>query len=68
MTISTPTPPNGTRQEEPHAEDDVGFSALLDSVDCIAIGRVTFDTVGSFGQGAWLYGNKPLVLVRTRDP
>ena len=48
----------------------MGFSALLDSVVCIVMDRVTFDIVVSFvGQGAWPYSitNKPLV-VWTRDP
>jgi len=54
-------------EEEPNTEDDMGFAALLDSVDCIVMGRVTFDTVVSFGQEAWPYGNKPLVIW-TRDP
>lgn len=48
------------------ASDDMGFSAFMDSVDVILMGRKSFDTVVSFGEDMWAYGSKP-VIVWTRS-
>ena len=45
--------------------EDFGFSAFMDSVDALIMGRKTFDQVMTFGQ--WPYGEKP-VIVLSRNP
>lgn len=51
-----PTPPDG---------EDYGWSAFLQGIDAIVMGRSTFETVLSFGR--WPYGEIPvLVLSSTR--
>lgn len=47
--------------QEADASDDMGFSALLASVDGLLMGRCTFETVVGFG--AWPYGALPCVVV-----
>jgi len=47
--------------QDPGATDDMGFSALLASVDGLLMGRCTFETV--LGFGAWPYGTLPCVVV-----
>lgn len=44
------------------ASNDMGFSAFLDSVDTILMGRKSFDKVVSFGEEMWAYGSKPVVV------
>ena len=41
--------------------EDCGFFAFLDSVDCLIMGRNTYEKVLSFGQ--WPYGEKPVTVV-----
>ena len=41
--------------------DDLGYSAFMDSVDVLVMGRNTYETVLSFGQ--WSYGDKPVVVL-----
>ena len=45
--------------------DDHGYHAFMASVDCLLMGRNTFDTALSFGQ--WPFGNTP-VFVLTQRP
>lgn len=53
--------------QDPHDDDDMGFSALLSSVDCIIMGRKTFDKVKSFGEEFWAYKDTP-IIVYSHDP
>jgi dihydrofolate reductase len=46
--------------------DDAGFSALLECVGCLLMGRRTYDVVAAMDL-AWPYGNRP-VLVATHRP
>mmetsp|Transcript_37776 Transcript_37776/g.43151 ORF Transcript_37776/g.43151 Transcript_37776/m.43151 type:complete len:221 (-) Transcript_37776:261-923(-) len=48
-------------------DDGFGFQAFMSSVDCIIMGRVTFDSVLSFGEEMWAYGNKRIIIY-TRNP
>ena len=41
--------------------DDLGFANFMDSVDCLLMGRVTYETVRGFG-GEWPYPKKVFVL------
>ena len=41
--------------------EDCGFFAFLDSVDCLIMGRNTYEKVLSFGQ--WPYGEKSVTVV-----
>lgn len=43
------------------------FDDFLKSMDCMVMGRRTFDVVVGFGQDMWPYGNLP-IKVWTRDP
>ncbi|CAB9505737.1 RibD C-terminal domain [Seminavis robusta] len=50
-------------------EGDMGFAAYLASVDCMVMGRNTFDKVLSFGKDVWPYGTlKVVVWSRTMKP
>ena len=56
----------------PPTEDDtkneyLSFAQLLASVDCMVMGRKTFDKVVSFGKDMWVYG-KLKIIVQSRDP
>lgn len=44
--------------------DDFGFAAFMDSIDALVMGRVTMETVLSFG-GDWPYGKPVYVVSRT---
>lgn len=46
--------------------DDLGFSAFLDKVGALLMGRRTFDVVAGFA-GPWPYGDRPC-LVATHRP
>lgn len=46
--------------------DDLGFSGFMERVDAVVMGRVTFETVVSFG-GGWPYPVPGLVLSSTLD-
>jgi dihydrofolate reductase len=41
--------------------EDCGFSAFMDTVDTLIMGRKTYEKVLSFG--AWPYGGKPVVVL-----
>lgn len=41
--------------------EDCGFSAFMDAVDTLIMGRKTYEKVLSFG--AWPYGGKPVVVL-----
>lgn len=43
------------------AGEDCGFSAFMDSVDTLIMGRKTYEQVLSFGQ--WPYGTTPVVVL-----
>ena len=45
-------------------EDDGGFSALMESIDYLVMGRNTFEKVLAFG--VWPYG-KPVVVLTSRE-
>ncbi len=45
--------------------EDYGYSAFMDSVDVLVMGRNTFDKVLSFGD--WPYGSKPVVVLTSRS-
>jgi len=65
-TSSRPSDDDGDKNSTT-SEEDMGFEAFTDSIDCIIMGRVTFDTVVSFGEDMWAYGDKRIV-VWTRNP
>ena len=41
--------------------EDCGFKEFLDSIDCLVMGRVTFEKVLSFGK--WPYGGKKVIVL-----
>ena len=43
--------------------EDCGFAAHMASVQCILMGRKSFESVLGFGDDAWPYGEKPLVVL-----
>lgn len=43
--------------------EDCGFSAYMQSVDAIAMGRATFEKVCTFPE--WFYGDKPVYVLST---
>ena len=45
-------------------EDDLGFSAFMESIDVLLMGRRTFDQV--HGMGVWPYGPKPVRVLTHR--
>jgi len=45
--------------------EDYGYGQFFDSVDCLVMGRNTFEKVLSFD--AWHYGEKPVVVLTTRS-
>jgi dihydrofolate reductase len=54
--------------EQPTIEgEDHGFQAFLDSVDVLIMGRKSFEKVLSFGEDAWAYGDKRIVVM-SRHP
>ncbi|MBC9251527.1 dihydrofolate reductase [Pseudomonas alcaligenes] len=46
--------------------DDHGYQAFYDGIDALLMGRMTFDTLQSFG-GPWPYPGKPCTVL-TRNP
>jgi dihydrofolate reductase len=44
--------------------EEHGYAAFMASVDCLVIGRHTYDTVLGFDQ--WPYGDKPVFVLTTR--
>ncbi len=44
--------------------DDGGFTAFLQGVDALVMGRATYDQVLTFDQ--WAYGDKPIVVLTHR--
>lgn len=47
---------------KPDDGDDMGFGAFMASVDCMIMGRNTFETVLSFGKEIWPYGDTKIVV------
>lgn len=47
-------------------EGDMGFQAFMDSVDCMVMGRNTYDFVIASG-GAWYYGDTPVFVLTSRS-
>jgi len=45
---------------EPH-----GYEEFMSTVDALVIGRKTYETV--LGFGSWVYGNKPVFVLSTRE-
>jgi dihydrofolate reductase len=45
--------------------EDCGFFAFFDSVDCLVMGRNSFEKVLSFGQ--WFYGEKPVIVLSRNE-
>ena len=65
--ISWLSPPPETSSSEElcsalNEQDDMGFEDLLNSIDCIVMGRKTFDTVVAFDEEAWPYRDIPMVV------
>ncbi len=44
--------------------EDYGFTAFMDEVDALVMGRNTYDTL--LGFGAWPYGDTPLIVLTHR--
>ncbi|GAB7051376.1 dihydrofolate reductase family protein [Catenuloplanes indicus] len=44
---------------------DLGFTAFLDSVDAVVLGRNTYRTAVSFGPENWPYGNRHVGVLST---
>ncbi|HNP60471.1 MAG TPA: dihydrofolate reductase family protein [Nitrospirales bacterium] len=44
--------------------EDYGYHEFIDSVDAIVMGRASYEMALSFG--AWLYGEKPVVVLSSR--
>jgi len=57
--------PDGALDWLPEAPEDHGFEAFMASVDTLVMGRKTFETV--LGFGSWPYGEKPVVVLSSRD-
>jgi len=55
---------NAANEEVPEGED-CGFFAFFDSVDCLIMGRNTYEKVLSFGQ--WPYGEKPVIVLSRNE-
>ena len=55
---------NAANEEVPEGEDS-GFFAFFDSVDCLIMGRNTYEKVLSFGQ--WPYGKKPVIVLSRNE-
>jgi dihydrofolate reductase len=45
--------------------EDSGFNDLINSIDCMIMGRNTYDTVLPFGQ--WPYEGKRVIILTSRD-
>jgi len=57
--------PNGGLDWLPEpSSDDADFCAFLESIDCLVMGRNTYDKVLSFG--FWPYGKKPVKVLTHR--
>jgi dihydrofolate reductase len=54
--------PGAEEQPESGAED-YGYQSFIESVDALVMGRITFETVLSFG--SWPYGEKPVFVLST---
>jgi dihydrofolate reductase len=50
---------------EPVSGEDHGYAAFMADVDAIILGRLTFETVLSFGR--WPYGTRPVVVLANRS-
>ncbi len=49
----------------PESNEDYGFSAFMDSIDAMVMGRNTFDMVMAMGE--WPYGDKPVIVLTHRS-
>ncbi|MCA9930974.1 MAG: dihydrofolate reductase [Anaerolineales bacterium] len=56
---------DGSQVEANPEDGDFGYSAFIESVDVLVMGRGTFEKVLSFG-GAWPYGDKRVVVLSSR--
>jgi dihydrofolate reductase len=45
--------------------EDYGYRQFMDSVDCLVMGRSTYEVVLGFG-GEWPYSEKPVVVLSSR--
>jgi dihydrofolate reductase len=59
--------PNAPSIPDDAEEDELGFPAFMKTVDCLVMGRKTFEKVLSFGRDMWAYGKTP-VIVWSRNP
>jgi dihydrofolate reductase len=59
--------PNAPPRQDDNEEDELGFVAFMRTVDCLVMGRKTFEKVLSFGKEMWGYGETP-VIVWSRNP
>ena len=49
-------------------DGDMGFSDFLSTVDLLVMGRKTWDTVISFGEEVWPYGDRQVWIWSTQHP
>ncbi len=47
------------------AGDEHGYNDFIASIDCLVIGRKTYETVLGFGD--WAYGSKPVFVLSSRE-
>jgi dihydrofolate reductase len=50
---------------EAESSEDHGFQEFMDTVDALVMGRNTYDLVRTFGE--WPYGDKPVIVLSSRD-
>ncbi len=53
-----------SEETEETADEDYGFSAFMDTVDVLVMGRNTFDKVLTFNE--WIYGEKQVMVLTNR--
>lgn len=49
----------------PFGDEDYGYTAFMNTIDALVMGRKTFETVLAFG-GPWQYGKKPVIVLTTQ--
>ena len=63
------TTDSGTEDSGADASEDYGFAEFISSVDLLLMGRHTFETVLTFDESEWIYGDTPVtVLSSTLGP
>jgi dihydrofolate reductase len=54
--------PNAPPIADDEDDDELGFAAFMRSVDCLVMGRKSFEKVLSFGRDMWAYGETPVIV------